>query len=86
MENLLTLSSRKGGIQEREVLRGVAITPQAPGISHLLFADDTLLFCQASTGAAREINDILRRSSLASGQEINLEKSTVVFNRNEGDD
>lgn len=70
--------------ERREVLKGVTVSPLAPRISHLLFADDTLIFCEASRESALVIADILRRYSLASGQEINLEKSTVVFSRNVG--
>lgn len=72
------------GMLKRGVLRGVAISSTTPRISHLLFADDTLLFCDASVSAAMEIQTILNLYSLASGQEINLDKSTIVFSCNTG--
>ncbi|KAK4407963.1 hypothetical protein Sango_0377300 [Sesamum angolense] len=63
-------------------IRGVAIARNALRISHLLFADDTLIFCDATTEAMRSIRDVLRVYGKASGQMINLDKSLVVFSRN----
>lgn len=51
-------------------------------ISHLFFADDTLLFTKASVTEAEEISDIHPTYEMASGQKINLEKSKVSFGRN----
>ncbi|KAL0299112.1 UNVERIFIED_CONTAM: hypothetical protein Sradi_6571000 [Sesamum radiatum] len=55
-------------------IRGIVVCQGAPPISHLLFADDTLVFyqaCPASTQKIREMLDIYR---CASGQEINFSK------------
>lgn len=68
--------------EARGVIRGVTTSPSLPSVSHLLFANDTLIFCDVSSESAVEINEILHTYSLASGQLINLEKSTVVFSRN----
>ncbi|KAL0435721.1 UNVERIFIED_CONTAM: putative mitochondrial protein [Sesamum radiatum] len=62
-------------------LRGVSICRGAPSISHLLFADDTLIFCRASLECSQVIRDVLEVYRLASGQEINFSKSSVVFSR-----
>ncbi|KAL0414233.1 UNVERIFIED_CONTAM: hypothetical protein Sradi_1625000 [Sesamum radiatum] len=72
-------------LQDREIhgeLRGVAVTRNAPRVSHLLFVDDTLIFCQASIGAMRAIRDILKMYERASEQVINLEKLSIFFSRN----
>ncbi|KAL0310148.1 UNVERIFIED_CONTAM: hypothetical protein Sangu_2458200 [Sesamum angustifolium] len=63
-------------------IRGVSICRNAPYISHLLFADDTLIFSQASSDSARHIKEILEIYRMASGQEINFQKSSVAFSKN----
>ncbi|KAL0404260.1 UNVERIFIED_CONTAM: hypothetical protein Sradi_2066800 [Sesamum radiatum] len=47
-------------------LRGIAVCRGAPSVSHLLFADDTLIFCQASLKSSmtvREVCDTYRGAS-----------------------
>lgn len=56
--------------------------PNASSVSHLLFADDTLIFCEATREYALEINNNLDKYSISSGQLINIEKSEVVFSEN----
>ncbi|KAL0315341.1 UNVERIFIED_CONTAM: hypothetical protein Sradi_5412300 [Sesamum radiatum] len=63
-------------------LLGVAVCRQAPRVSHLLFADDTLIFFQASVDAALCILEVLEIFGRAAGQEINFDKSSVVFRKN----
>ncbi|KAL0331665.1 UNVERIFIED_CONTAM: putative mitochondrial protein [Sesamum angustifolium] len=63
-------------------LQGVAVCRRAPRVSHLLFADDTLIFCQATVEAALCILEVLDIFGQAAGQEINFAKSSVVFSRN----
>ncbi|KAL0322560.1 UNVERIFIED_CONTAM: hypothetical protein Sangu_1875300 [Sesamum angustifolium] len=69
-------AERSGSIQ------GVKIARNAPCISHLLFADDTLIFCEASLVAMQVVSNILSRFEAASGQKVNLEKSSMVLSRN----
>ncbi|KAK4381552.1 putative mitochondrial protein [Sesamum angolense] len=73
---LLQRAERDGGLQ------GVAVCRRAPRVSHLLFADDTLIFCQATVEAALCILEVLDIFGRAAGQEINFAKSSMVFSRN----
>ena len=49
------------------------------GISHLLFADDILLFGKVDTTACEAILDVLGKFCVESGQKISLEKSRIYF-------
>ncbi|KAL0318628.1 UNVERIFIED_CONTAM: putative mitochondrial protein [Sesamum angustifolium] len=77
-----SLSSLFRVASESGVVPGVAVCRGAPRISHLLFADDTMVFCPASPQTIQHVRLILDRYRLASGQEINLLKSSATFSRN----
>ncbi|KAM6542808.1 hypothetical protein CsatB_007255 [Cannabis sativa] len=64
------------------LLQGCRVCQGAPVISHMLFADDSYVFCQANNGSAGSIMSLLRRFECASGQQINLAKSSVFFSPN----
>ena len=63
-------------------ISGVQAGADGPRISHFLFADDILLFGKATLREAQHIKSILQLYKYASGQEINLDKSAIVFSRN----
>ncbi|XP_050211677.1 uncharacterized protein LOC126661842 [Mercurialis annua] len=75
-------SSLLGQAEAVGEISGVSIARRSPSISHLLFADDSLLFFKASVSQATIIRDLLRQYASASGQEINLAKSSLFFRRN----
>ncbi|KAL0367155.1 UNVERIFIED_CONTAM: putative mitochondrial protein [Sesamum radiatum] len=68
--------------ERRGEIRGISISREAARISHLLFADDTIIFGQVGEGAMLTIRRILSRFGEASGQEVNFEKSSMVVSRN----
>jgi hypothetical protein len=53
------------------------VASTTPTVNHLLFSDDSLLFVKASDEGAMEVNKILEKYCNASGQRINLDKSSV---------
>ncbi|XP_058764138.1 uncharacterized protein LOC131637556 [Vicia villosa] len=63
-------------------IHGIQVARKAPVITHLLFADDSLLFARALCTEAAKIMDILKRYESSSGQMVNLDKSEVSFSRN----
>lgn len=72
--------------ENRKLIHGVKIGRNVSPISHLFFADDTLLFTRATDTEAEAIVDILTTYEIASGQKINLEKSEVSFSWNVSED
>ncbi|XP_062116553.1 uncharacterized protein LOC133830553 [Humulus lupulus] len=63
-------------------LTGCKVARGAPVISHMLFADDSYLFCKATVEEASHVKEALRLYQLASGQQINFSKSSVFFSTN----
>jgi hypothetical protein len=50
-------------------------------MTHLLFADDSVVFLEASTGNVEALKDILQRYEACSGQRVNLHKSSIYFGK-----
>ena len=63
-------------------LNGISISRNCPNITHLFFADDSILFCKAKPEECQELKQIFRRYEDASGQKINTDKSSVFFSPN----
>jgi hypothetical protein len=76
LSSLLFQAERKG------VISGVPTSPRGPRISHLFFADDSLVFCKANLVEWRRILRILGTYEARSGQKVNLMKTSVYFSRN----
>lgn len=62
--------------------RGIRASVRSPWVSHLLFADDCLIFLNANSQCAQRLNDILRIYGEASGQSVNKDKSAIFFSPN----
>ena len=63
-------------------IEGMRISRQGPRLTHLFFADDSLIFCKADYQNASELRRILQVYERGTGQLINLEKSSVIFSTN----
>nr|KYP43662.1 Putative ribonuclease H protein At1g65750 family [Cajanus cajan] len=61
--------------------KSIKLSPGGFPLSHLFFADDILLFCQASEDQARLVASILEEFSRSSGLRVNLSKSKFVSSR-----
>ena len=61
---------------------GFKLAPRADRIPCLFFADDSLLFCKATSQAVLHLKSLLDTFCHQSGQLINLQKSMIVFSKN----
>jgi hypothetical protein len=64
---------------ESSILSGIKVATSAPVVGHLLFADDSMLFFRADRENAEEIKDALEIYCRASGQQVNMDKSSIHF-------
>ncbi|KAL4396469.1 hypothetical protein AHAS_Ahas01G0095000 [Arachis hypogaea] len=58
---------------------GFRIVPTVPNITHLLFADDCIIFAEASEKEIFKIVTILNEYTEALSQRLNLNKSGITF-------
>lgn len=63
-------------------IQGVRVVRNAPSAHYLFFADDYLIFCEASNSCALALMAILKQYEKTSGQQVNLDKSVVLFSNN----
>jgi hypothetical protein len=63
----------------RNDLRGVKFAAGGPHVTHLLFADDIIVFLEATQSCMRALRGVLRDYEVSSGQKVNLGKSLVYF-------
>lgn len=73
------LVSKLNQSEESGRLTGIGLTANGPRVHHLLFADDSLLMCKANAQESTEVLECLKAYGDASGQRINLQKSSIIF-------
>ncbi|KAL9691326.1 hypothetical protein QQ045_011747 [Rhodiola kirilowii] len=72
--------------REQGLIKGISIAQGAPRITHLLFADDSMIFLRANRREIVELKSVLGEYERISGQKINSEKSDVVYSPNAEED
>ena len=63
-------------------IRGVSLCRNGPRVSHLFFANDSVLFCRAKEEECQNILDLLSVYERGSGQKINRDKTNIFFSTN----
>jgi hypothetical protein len=64
------------------LLKGIKMARSCSPITHLLFADDLLIFGKATSSEASTIKDCLDSYCKWSGQAVNTTKSSILFSKN----
>ena len=75
LHRMIQKAMEKGDIQ------GVSICRNGPKLTHLFFADDSLLFCRATTHECEKVMDILSSYEKVSGQKLNRDKTSLFFSK-----
>ncbi|KAI8563745.1 hypothetical protein RHMOL_Rhmol03G0132800 [Rhododendron molle] len=78
--DVLSATIRSGA--RNNLFFGIIMKRGCPLLSHLLFADDALLFSSTDSRSISHIKALLDQFCLASGQLINFDKSSVCFSSN----
>jgi ribonuclease HI len=68
--------------QESSDLKGIRIARNCAAVSHLLFADDLILFAKVTSMEAVALKSCLDKYCCWSGQAINCSKSSIHFSKN----
>ena len=76
------LSAMLRQVERGEIPRGISVGKLAPLVSHLLFADDCIVFCKASIEERNKVTKILEVYERESGQKLNREKTSLFFSKN----
>ncbi|XP_021751699.1 uncharacterized protein LOC110717342 [Chenopodium quinoa] len=80
------LSAMLRKAEMEELFHGIKISRGAPSISHLFFADDSLLFFHVSPTSYEQVMNVLSEFCAISGQMLNMQKSFVKFSPNTPED
>ena len=76
LSSILQYEEEVGGIN------GIRVCRNAPSVSHLLFADDSLILMWANMLNATSLQQVLDAYCASSGQMVSLAKSSIFFSPN----
>jgi hypothetical protein len=68
--------------EEKGDIVGIQVCQGACPVSHLFFADDTLILLKATTKGARSLQHILELYEEVSSQMLNKDKTSIMFSPN----
>lgn len=78
------LSKILHGAEVEGKIYGVKISRTSPLVTHLMYIDDLIIYCWATTEEAKNVKDYLDLFCKVSNQIVNFEKSAVHFSADVG--
>ena len=66
---------------DRGDIQVVSICHNGPKLTHLFFADNSLLFCKSTIHNCQKVMDILSSYEAVSGQKLNRDKTALFFSK-----
>ena len=75
LNNLIVKAESEGSIH------GFALSRRSPKLMHLLFANDSLLFCRSNINECQKVLDLLASYESMSKQQINRGKTSIFFSK-----
>ena len=76
------LSSTMQSAQQQKLINGLIPCRNARNLTHLVYANDSLLFFRASTHNCSQVTELLQKLAVISGLKTNPSKSSIVFSPN----
>ena len=67
-------------------ITGFSLCKHGPKLTHLLFADNSLLFCRATPDECSSVMALLSLYEEASGQKVNRSKTSIFFSKSTSED
>jgi hypothetical protein len=64
---------------DKRQIKELKVCRRSPGISHLLFADDNILFFEATTDQTNKVKSVLNRYERATGQQLSPDKCSLLL-------
>ncbi|GMI74428.1 hypothetical protein HRI_001112100 [Hibiscus trionum] len=68
--------------EEEGIWKPIRLSRNGPGLSHLFFADDLVLFAEADAGQMDVIHGVMEEFCLCSGHRVSIAKTQVYFSKN----
>ena len=75
LNNLILKAASEGS------LHGFALSRRSPKLTHLLFANNKLLFCRSNINECQKVLDLLASYESMFGQQINRGKTSIFFSK-----
>ena len=80
LHSLISKAEREGAIH------GFGLSRRSHKLTHLLFVNDSLLFCRSNRSEFQKVLEILAQYESLSGQQINKGKTSIFFSKSTNED